>query len=338
MGSDRTRPELTLTTDEVRQSRVSKLRDKRNQLSDDQWETVLHSTLLQRRVPGTEASDLEKLEVLATLTGDQLSIIFRNNISGITQKLGEVVFEKDETQELDIIGWTGIAVERGNGLDREIQDLTSKYDEQSKKMEQLNYQLEDLIKAKIEHEDLLLQKFSKLLNNKKLKVRNQQRLLASAKVDPKQAARLQNTRSTSEPRAATASRIGKRKAKSGHPASESSEESGFEGKFPKQKPESDLSEQMNTPEHSDEDVTEDESADDRDSAPQASIVPGRSMAAEGSRGAISKETQLDALPPARNLPFGEDGRREPAKRPVTKDDPTLTREAGNDEETDDDEL
>ncbi|CAD6580365.1 MAG: hypothetical protein ASARMPREDX12_007933 [Alectoria sarmentosa] len=323
----------------LRQSRISKLRDKRNQLSDDQWENVLHSTLLRRRVQGPDAGILENLEVLAALAGEQLSIIFRNNISGITQKLGEVVFKKDESQEVDITRWAGMAVERSIGLEREVRNLTSKYDEQSKEMERLKNQLEDLVKAKIEHENSLLQSFTGLLNTKKLKIRDQQRLLASAKVDPKQAAKLRNARSTSKPRAATASRAGKRKAKSGHGASESSEESGFEGKAPIQKPESDLSEEMNTPEHSDQDVTADETGDDLDSTPQSAKLPDRSKAADGAEEAIGEEMQLDAPPPTRDLPFGEGRRREQTNRAVTEDKSAFIQEPCNeDEETDDDEL
>jgi DNA double-strand break repair and V(D)J recombination protein XRCC4 len=48
----------------------------------------------------------------------------------------------------------------------------------------LNGQLEELINAKSEHESQLISKFVQLLNEKKLKIRNQQRLLASARVDP----------------------------------------------------------------------------------------------------------------------------------------------------------
>ena len=332
-------PVPTLTAEKVRQSRISKLRDKRNQLSNDQWENVLHSTLLQRRFQGSEASILAELEVLANLNGDQLSIVFRNNISGIIQKLGEVVFKKDESQELDITGWTGMAVERSRVLETEVQDLTSKFDEQSKKMERLHNQLEDLIQAKKEHEDLLLQQFRELLNTKKLKIRDQQRLLASAKVDPKQAAKLHNTRSVSKPRAAAASRVGKRKAKSDDRGSESSEENEFGGQAPKQKPDTDLSEQMNTPEHSDQDVTEDESGDDPARIPQAAMLSDSHEAADGTKRAEGEEMQLDTRPPTRDLPFGEGGRREQAKRPVTEGNSTRTQATmSEDEETDDDEL
>lgn len=339
MRIDAIRPGSTLTTDKVRQSRISKLRDKRNQLSDDQWENVLHSTLLQRRLQRLEARTLEKLEVFASLVGDQLSIIFRNNISGITQKLGEIAFKKDDSQELDIIGWAGTSVERSNELDREVQDLSSRYDEQAKKMDKLNNQLEVLIKAKKEHEDSLLKSFSELLNTKKLKIRDQQRLLASAKVDSTQAAKVQNARSTSKPRAATASRIGKRKANSGHRDSESSEESGFEESSLKPKEESDPSEQMNTPEHSDLEATEDESDDSPDSALHVAIPPDTNKATSGVTGARVEDMQLDTLPPTRDLPFEDGSWREQAQGPAREEKSTLTQEAGNeDDETDDDEL
>lgn len=47
----------------------------------------------------------------------------------------------------------------------------------------LNTQLEDLVQAKNDHDDQLVAKFVQLLNEKKLKIRNQQRLLASANID-----------------------------------------------------------------------------------------------------------------------------------------------------------
>ena len=289
----------------------------------------MRSTLLQCRIKGSEASCLEKVEVRANLLGDQLSVTFRNNISGITQKLGEIVFDKDETEELDIVRWAGTAVERSNELEEEVRDLTLRYDEQSKRAEKLNDQLETLIKAKAEHEDSLLRSFRDLLNTKKLKIRDQQRLLASANIDLKQAAKLQNARSTSKPRAVTASRAGKRKAADGHRDFESSEDSGFEGKTSKQKPENDLSEQLNTPEHSDQAETQDESGDDPGSAHRAGTQPDRN----------EEETRWDIMSAKRNIPHGESGKGEQAIQPITEDKSTFTREYGNeDEETDDDEL
>ena len=169
----------------VKHTRISKLRAKHSPLQDSLWETVLLSTLLQRRTHGnpSETEALDKLELIAMITGDQVVLIFRKNISGITQRLGEITLKKDEDVEIDPTAWAGSAVARANNLEQEIQDLNTKYDKHSQIIQKLNEQLEDLIQAKKEHETALLEKFRELLNSKKLKIRDQQRLLAGAKVD-----------------------------------------------------------------------------------------------------------------------------------------------------------
>jgi hypothetical protein len=62
--------------------------------------------------------------------------------------------------------------------------LTNRYRVAENTIQKLNEQLEDLLRAKDHHETQLVVNFAQLLNEKKLKVRNQQRLLASATVDP----------------------------------------------------------------------------------------------------------------------------------------------------------
>lgn len=82
---------------------------------------------------------------------------------------------------------------------------------QQKTVERLTADLDALTKAKKDHEAELLKKFAALLNSKKLKIRDQQRLLASAKVDPKAASKVQQARAA-QSRVPTGSRSGKRKA------------------------------------------------------------------------------------------------------------------------------
>ncbi|KAL2041730.1 hypothetical protein N7G274_005514 [Stereocaulon virgatum] len=323
---------------EIKQSRISKLRDKRNKLSDADWEATLKSALCQRnpQYAHSKAENLEKLETIATIAGDSLALTFRHNISGITQKLGEIVFKKDENQEIDITSWASTAVLRANELESEVQDLTVKYDEQSKMIEKLNQQLEDLIQAKKAHEDALLEKFRELLNSKKLKIRDQQRLLAGAKVDPKQAVKIQNARETAKGHKPAPSRKGKRKAEVKAEESEAEDEESFEKAASPGRQEEDLSEQVDTPEASDQDVTEDESDDDLDAAPREAILPDRSKAVGGKL----DKMQFDTPPPTRELPFGKadiGGGREHVKLREAGDKSMLNQEAGNeDEETDDD--
>ena len=126
---------------------------------------------------------LKDLEVVASVEGDQMTVIFRRNISQIHQRLGEVVLKKDEEEEIDSISWVSTAILRGNHLQDELSELQTRYDDQADIIKQLKEQLEDLIQAKKDHETALLEKFRELLNQKKLKIRDQQRLLATSKVD-----------------------------------------------------------------------------------------------------------------------------------------------------------
>lgn len=131
-----------------------------------------------------DSYSLEKLEVTANINHETLAIIFRKNISGITQRLGEISLKKDEDQEIDAISWAATAVTRSTDLEKEIKELSAKYEEQGRTIDKLNQQLENLIQAKIEHERSLLEKFQELLNAKKSKIRDLHRALARVKVDP----------------------------------------------------------------------------------------------------------------------------------------------------------
>ena len=68
-------------------------------------------------------------------------------------------------------------------LEQQLLKLQRHYHEADSTIEQLNKQIEDFISAKHRHEEQLMTNFTQVLNQKKLKIRNQQRLLASAKID-----------------------------------------------------------------------------------------------------------------------------------------------------------
>lgn len=182
---------LQLTTDSgavVRQSRISRLRSKSSPVDDAEWEDVLCSTLLTHQYENRQKpKSAEKLELTSLMAGDQLTLIVRRNISGITQRLGEItlqILDEDEASDrVELLDWVGVAVDRATSLEMKIGDLSMKCEDHDRTIQMLNQQLEDLIEAKKEHETLLLEKFRELLNAKKLKIRDQQRLLAGAKVN-----------------------------------------------------------------------------------------------------------------------------------------------------------
>jgi TRAP-type uncharacterized transport system substrate-binding protein len=92
--------------------------------------------------------------------------------------------KQDDEQAVELFEWTGIAVTRADMLEQQVTSLTSRYRLAEDTIHKLNEQLEDLMQAKTQHETQLVTNFAQLLNEKKLKIRNQQRLLASATPDP----------------------------------------------------------------------------------------------------------------------------------------------------------
>ena len=151
------------------------------------WESILLSTLLiqvHNDGKGLEPGTSEKLELAASITESQLLLVFRRNISGITQRLGEIALHKNDDESIELYEWAAAAADTTTDLARAVRELDIKFQDQANTIKKLNQQLENLIQAKKEHETLLLEKFQALLNTKKLKIRDQQRLLAGAKVDP----------------------------------------------------------------------------------------------------------------------------------------------------------
>ena len=182
-----------------------------------------------------------------------------------------------------------------------------------KTIDDLTIQLDDLVKAKKSHQDEMLRKFAALLNTKKLKIRDQQRLLAHAKV--------QQARSGTAARKPDSSRASKRKVDASSLEPETDDE-GFER--------TDLGNRMNEEDDNDEPLNSDKSdldtEDDDDSdggfapAPmpsQPSQSQARSQVSVGAKGKASetakpKEARTAPtkspeiqLPPRRQLPFSK---------------------------------
>lgn len=84
----------------------------------------------------------------------------------------------------EVWDWAELAAEATKDARQHVGTLEQKLAESSETVTKLQEQLNSLTQAKQEHENALLQKFSELLNSKKLKIRDQQRLLSTAKLDP----------------------------------------------------------------------------------------------------------------------------------------------------------
>lgn len=228
----------------------------------------------------------------------------------------------------------------------QLATVTARAEKLEKSVEELKSQLQELIKAKETDENQLLEKFRDLLNGKKLKIRQQQRLLASADVDP---AKLENAgASQNSVRKAKASRGGKRKM-----AQDVSDESddGFE----RMEVDQDEVEVKDEPQDDAEMAAQETTDDDLDDAATQSEAedsepprPAAKPAAKGKAGVRSKTAKSakasssnkkgaakpteaeedDRPPPRRTLPFQTETKK-PEKANPADDDETAS---------DDDEL
>lgn len=254
------------------------------------------------------------------------------------QRLGSLSLQQTDDEEIELFDWTGIAASAAVTAQEEVTRLTAKLREQQEAVSKLNQQLEDLIKAKSEHEDALLQKFATLINSKKLKIRDQQRLLATAKLDDDAAKEVSQTREvtvSSDKRRAGPSRKGKRKANAKAEPSDEESEDGFEAMQVEAEERAERDEELReavTPDPSD-DETE---SDDEESAPPPhkksvrGMLGGEAKApqevkATESQGGPSrgkeKEQEVEAPPPRRELPFKAKAQPSAAV-PIVDDDET----------------
>lgn len=304
-----------------------------------EWKTVLCFALLHQRPEGTLPEFLQGVETVAAISGSTFTITLRRNIDGIIQRLGSISLEETEDEEVSTLDWVDVAAATSDELRYQLEALQLLVDSQRDQLSKLSTELDMLVKAKREHEDELLSKFAALLNAKKLKIRDQQRLLNGAKIDPVAAEEVRTARSSKASRKAEGSRSGKRKANSAAASSPEEQEDDAETVDSTDDVEGASRREQETPEPSDaatETEDEDEAALEQSATGSASQGSSQSRS---QRAAQRMDIDLDEdLPPPRNLPFNS--RRDPSHT-VNEPNPPPTSNMNDDDEadeTEDDEL
>lgn len=268
----------------------------------EEWKTTVKYALLHEKPTTPLPPSLQGLETIAAISGKTLTVTLRKNVEGITQRLGSIKLDQDdEREEVSPFEWVDISAASGDALRTELDALQASVSGQQDEVKRLTKQLDGLVQAKKEHEEELLKKFAALLNAKKLKIRDQQRLLAGAKVDPKAAEAVGEARGSSgRGKKSGGSRSGKkRKADEVEEVEEEqAEDANGEGE--------DVSEydevrQETPPRSEEEEVTEDEDEDDLDAPSKANGTggKGKGKAAETRKRADEEEMEVDDGPPPR---------------------------------------
>ena len=289
----------------------------------EEWRTILTVALLQER-PAPQPETLQGLETVANINKGSVTITIRKNFSGVHSRLGSIQLEQNdaEADNFNLFDWASTAAGTADVLREQIANLQASVGTRQAEVAKLNRQLEDLVKAKREHEGELLKKFAALLNAKKLKIRDQQRLLAGVKVDPRAAQAVKTSRGA---KGVGTSRKRKRTANGADPESEleleGQEAEGEDENVDEDAVDERMREQQSTPEPMEDDATESDGDSEGFSAPPppTSLNRGKEAGAGFDR---------RSPPPRRELPFA----KQPAAPP-----PKLVAPA-DDEETDDEEL
>jgi len=210
-------------------------------------------------------------------------------------------------EELPLFDWCGIAVKSKDSALQEAQVLRTQLKRKEDETENLRNALEELVKVKNAHEDELIEKFSLLLNEKKLKIRDQQRLLASANVDPQKLAAIEQDRVAS--RSPGPSRAGKRKAAVKDESESEDVVERMDVDAPPGETDSENDDVSQTPDKS----TADEASEDESIRPDKN----KKMASKPttSKKSGSAPQAPEALPPKRELPFAK---KKVTAKPVEK--------------------
>lgn len=102
----------------------------------------------------------------------------RTRVEDITHRLGSIDLKhSDNTDDVDLFAWTNQVVQSRDDLSSTVRKGEDEIEKAASTIKTLEKQLQDLFQAKEDHESQLLAKFTLLLNEKKLRIRAQQRQL-----------------------------------------------------------------------------------------------------------------------------------------------------------------
>lgn len=173
----------------VRATRLEKLRSANYDGTPAEWSDILHHVLIPNIPTGLPESLLDTLEVTCTVSEKNLkpylSVTIRQSVEGITHKFGSIEFRQDpDVNSIDMFSWVNQTVEGRDKLAAELKSSKSRIEKAEESVKALQKELQELIRVKEEHEMQLLSKFTLLLNEKKLRIRAQQRQIANARFAP----------------------------------------------------------------------------------------------------------------------------------------------------------
>ncbi|CAH0040969.1 unnamed protein product [Clonostachys solani] len=280
-------------------------------VTESEWQAILERLFTQEPQPD--------IQVTATVeTGTSITVTIRKSVQGITQRLGAITIGVAPGSEFNVLDWCATAVDAAAESKALTASTATKIQDFESTIADLKHQLDELIKAKDEDETALLFKFRDLLNEKKVKIREQQKVIESAPItrvdDPPEEAEPVEAEPPKKGRKAATSRASKRKA----PPTKVEEESDQEEFEPM-----DVDRVKSEPEETEREDDSEATASTTSDA-EGDDVPIKETTSKGKSSApATKPPTTASQPPApRTLPFGKQRATAPAKAPAPTESET----------------
>ncbi|KAH0494323.1 hypothetical protein TgHK011_000947 [Trichoderma gracile] len=156
----------------LKHDRVSSLRVANCPVSESEWQTILQSLFELQPARDIQATTSIKSEA-------SLSITIRKRVQGITQRLGSIDLKYNENEGIELLEWCADSIDALAQSKEALAEATTHAQELESTVKELKAQLDELVTSKQDDETALFMKFRELLNEKKVKIREQQKILAT---------------------------------------------------------------------------------------------------------------------------------------------------------------
>lgn len=267
------------------------------------------------------------------------------------QRLGTLELKHAPDEEIELFDWCGLTASAAAEAKTAVASAAAKNLELQKAVHHERLQARELLEAKHADEAAMLEKFRDLLNEKKLKIREQLRIIAASTVVPNVLAGSQQSDGAPKPEAgeghvAQRSRPTKRKVAAEEEVEDEDDESdGFEkmdvdstARGPARETSDDQRDTTDAEteagaetETASEGEDEDEGVGEKPAPPSQKATPSRQSASQQPKAQESKSASQEdeTPPPRRDLPFMK---KKPEKQKKQKEAPPP---AGSETESDD---
>lgn len=243
--------------------------------------------------------------------------------------MGTIILPKTD-DEFNVLDWAGTAVDTVVETKKKAAEATAKADQLEVEVKELKSQLDEMIRVKDEDETAMLQKFRDLLNEKKVKIREQQKIIADGSVRAVLSSSQSQQASQNPPQTSLPSRGRKpqqsRTSKRKQPAvvQEESSDDGFEPMEVDK-----IKEEEETANELDSDATASVDSEDENGEPPKSPDQINTATSSQHRDPSPRKKKQATPPPKRALPFVKD-KSKPVPAPVAS--PTGDSETDSDDE------